>query len=38
VLTAWTRRKDEDGEGFEKAAADAVMRMKKDILSYVTVL
>jgi len=38
VLTAWMRRKDEDGEGFEKAAADAVIRMKKDILSYVTVL
>ena len=38
VLTAWKKRKDADGEDFDKAARDAVIRMRKDILSYVTVL
>ena len=37
VLTAWKRRVG-DGENYEKAARDAVLRMRSDILSNVTVL
>ena len=37
VLTAWKKRVG-DGEGFAEAARDAVLRMRADVLSYVTVL